>query len=338
MSKNSNIRTLQQSHDPEYKDEEGAENFILCDYIDVPLVEPEMIFPDLWPARTMGLFTGDGGIGKTHLTLQLLVLIASGGEIDGTPFQCTTPRPVIYISQEDEGAFLIAELRAQFPELKSKPEITQRIRIISTLLQGPNLHLTDIASCRYLEEQLPEGSVFVLDSWSTFLTSNENDNSELLRKEIMSLRGIMKKRKATPFLIHHRPKPNSNTGIQSSSRGGTVLPNNCRFHIMIERRGGEVKLTFEKVSRGSKPDPVPLIFDEERRLFVPKDLDRYITTFVVGEELTTAQLMERIGKDPKDEKERKKILDILRNRKRSGFLEKIEEGKKGQEAVWKRVK
>ena len=113
MSKNSNIRTLQQSHDPEYKDEEGAENFILCDYIDVPLVEPEMIFSDLWPARTIGLFTGDGGIGKTHLTLQLLVLIASGGEIDGTPFQCTTPRPVIYISQEDEGAFLIAELRAQ---------------------------------------------------------------------------------------------------------------------------------------------------------------------------------------------------------------------------------
>ncbi len=338
MSKNSSIRTLQQLHDPEYKEEEGAENFILCDRIDVPLVEPEMIFPDLWPARTIGLFTGDGGIGKTHFTLQLLVLIASGGEIVGTPFQCTTPRPVIYISQEDEGAFLTAELRAQFPDLKSKPEITQRIRIISTALQGPNLYLTDMESRRYLEEHLPEGSVFVLDSWSTFLTSNENDNTELLRREITALRGIMKKRKATPFLIHHRPKPNPQTGNQSSFRGGTVLPNNCRFHIMIESRGGEVKLSFEKVSRGSKPDPATLIFDEERRLFVPKELDRYVAAFKVGEELTTTQFMEKIGKDPKNDSYRKQALDILRQRSKGGMIMKVSDSMKGKEAVWKRVK
>jgi hypothetical protein len=53
--------------------EEQPENFCLLDRIDEPITEPEMIFPELWTAKTMGLFTGDGGVGKTHFTLQLFL-------------------------------------------------------------------------------------------------------------------------------------------------------------------------------------------------------------------------------------------------------------------------
>ena len=107
---------------------------------------------------------------------------------------------------------------------------------------------------------------------------------------------------------------------------------------MIEYRGEELKLSFEKVSRGAQPDSLPLIFDEERRLFVRGELDRYVTAFEIGEELTTSQFMERIEKDPRDEKEKKKALDILRNRAKGERIEKVKEGKKGEEAVWKRIK
>ena len=107
---------------------------------------------------------------------------------------------------------------------------------------------------------------------------------------------------------------------------------------MIESRGGEVKLTFEKVSRGSKPDFVPLIFDEDRKLFVPKELDRYIGAFEVGEELTTSQFMEKVGKDPNDKRQWKQALDMLRQRSKSGVIEKVNEGTRSQEAAWKRVK
>src|SRR5262245_26201554 len=111
---------------------EDPENFILFDRINDPIPEPEMIFPNLWPARTIALFTGDGGVGKTHLTLQLLKAIASGMEICGTPFLCEKPRPVVFFSQEDEGEFLRAEFLNQFPELKEQPEIARRVRIVST--------------------------------------------------------------------------------------------------------------------------------------------------------------------------------------------------------------
>ena len=297
-----------------------------------------MIFDDSWPARTVGLFTGDGGVGKTHLALQLLVAVASGGEIEGTPFQCPTARNVVYITQEDEGDFISGELLYQYPELKNQPDISKRIRIISTALQGNNLFLSDPRSQRYITTNLPEGCVFALDSWSTFITSNENDNSQILSNEIAGLRKIMKLTKSSPLLIHHRPRPNSITGYQASSRGATALPNSCRFHIMVESKGNEVKLSFEKVSRGVPPDSLPLVFDEERRLFVPKELDRYVGAFEVGQELTTSQFMERIGKDPADGKEKKQALDILRNRAKGGGLEKLRGGIKGLEAVWRRIK
>lgn len=322
----------------EDKDNEEPENFLLCDRVSVPLAEPEMIFEDLWPARTIGLFTGDGGVGKTHLTLQLLVAIASGGEIEGTPFRCPKGRPVVYITQEDEADFIRGELLCQYPNLKTQTEVSRRIRIISTALQGKTLFLSNPDSLHYLTTNLPEGCVFVLDSWSTFILSNENDNTEILRNEIAGLRTIIKLKKASPLLIHHRPRRNSVTFYQASSRGATALPNSCRFHIMIENRGEELKLSFEKVSRGAPPDYLPLIFDEEQRLFVPGDLDRYVAAFEVGGELTTSQFMEKVGKDPKDKKQWKQALDILRQRSKSGVIEKVTEATRSQEAVWKRAK
>lgn len=326
------------SNGTEHENEEAPENFLVSERVNMRLSEPEMIFPGLWPARTIALFTGDGGIGKTHWTLQLLVLLASGGKIDGTPFQASTPRPVVYFSQEDEGDFLLGELFGQHPELKGQSDVTSRIRIVSTALQGPNLFLNNEDSRRYIEQNLSEGSVFVLDSWSTFLTSNENDNSQLLQNEIRYLKETSKARRSTPLLIHHRSRANPISGIQSSSRGATALPNSSRFHMMLESNSTGVRLSFEKVSRGMKPDPIPLVFDEERRLFVPEELDPYVGAFQDDEELTTSEFMRRIGKDPANEKQKKRALDILRHRSGpQGPLQKVADGKRGQDARWKRV-
>jgi hypothetical protein len=170
------------------------------------------------------------------------------------------------------------------------------------------------------------------------MTSNENDNTQLIQNEIRWIREIMKKCDASPFLIHHRPKINAQTNIQSSFRGGTALPNNCRFHIMVENATGGVRLSFEKVSRGQKPNNVTLIFDEERKLLVPKGNDRYVKAFGRREQLTTTEFMKRIGKDPDDIKQRKQALDILRHREKARILKKVSEGKKGQDSFWKRTK
>ena len=105
---------------------------------------------------------------------------------------------------------------------------------------------------------------------------------------------------------------------------------------MVESKSGAVKLSFEKVSRGQKPNAVTLIFDEERKLLVPKGKDRYVKAFGRREELTATEFMKRIGKDPEDQKQRKQALDILRHREKARILKKVSEGKKGQDSVWKR--
>lgn len=318
------------------------ENFPLFDRLNLPVKDPEWIFDDLWAAGTIGLFTGDGGIGKSHWSLQLIVAIASGANIDGTGFISSKPRPVVYISQEDDGEFVRGELSYQFPNLINQPDIAKRIRIISTAIQGSNLFLSDKNHCKAIAQNLPVDSVFVLDSFSNFLTSNEIDNTALLQNEFANLRNMMKARKATPLLIHHRPKQNAMTGQQSASRGATAIPQSCRFHIMLERKpsGVGVSLSFEKVSRGAKPDSLTLIFDPQRKLFVTEDLDPYVTLFKIGEQFTLADFMQRLGKDPNDKKEQKRALDIIAQRcaKNGGWFEKVVVGKKGQPGIWERKK
>src|SRR5262245_9030956 len=86
------------------------ENVLLFDCIGTTPKDPEWIFDGLWQARTPGLFTGDGGLGKSHFTFQVAVAIASGTEILGTPIRCPKPRDFVYITQEDEADFVTAEM------------------------------------------------------------------------------------------------------------------------------------------------------------------------------------------------------------------------------------
>jgi RecA-family ATPase len=309
------------------------ENFLLSDRLSAKPKEPEWIFDGLWQARTFALFTGDGGLGKSHFTLQLAVAVASGEEILGTPIRCTQPREFIYISQEDEGDYITGELLNQYPELKRKPEISQRVRIISTAIEGKTMLVRDPATQKYLSDSIPENSVFALDAFSTFIRGNEIDNTEM-QKEMAAIRALAKKRKASPLLIHHRPKANQ-IGQKSTFRGAVSIQQPIRFHIMFERKTSGTILSFEKVSRGIAPDAVTLCFDEERRLFTPVAADRYVRLFQPGETLTTTEVIKRIGLDPTNDHDCKTVLNALGYRSKNfGSIQKVNAGKNREEATW----
>jgi len=314
----------------------GPENFLVSELILKPPRQPDWIFPDLWQAMTPGLFTGDGGLGKTHFALQMALAIASGRNIEGTPIGCPSPRSVVYISQEDEAEHLYAALLSQWPDLKDHPDVTDRIRIISTAVQGHPFFLPELDHQRELVQTIPQGAVFFLDSFSNFITSNENDNSQILKSEIAGLRTIMRICKATAMLIHHRPKQNATTGAQGSFRGAVAIQQSCRFHIMFEKELDHVYLSFQKVSRGIIPAGVPLKFDPVRKLFVPwKPNDDFVDVFQPGEILSLAEVMQRMKVDPNNPSERKRIQNALDYRsKPGGRLTKVSTGTKTQEATW----
>jgi AAA domain len=317
------------------------ENFTLTDLIARPPAPLDWIFTDLWQAGTIGLFTGDGGVGKTHATLQVLRAIVSGGQIQNTPFICTKARPVVYITQEDEAEFIKQEFLTQDPTLAQQKAITDQIKVISTARAGTNLFLQSASDRNYLIGNITPGSVFAFDSWSTFIECNENDNTELI-KEIRSLREIMHATESTALLIHHRPKA-TQPFSQSSFRGGTALPANCRFHIMLAKsttktNKGGVTLSFEKVSRAAMPSDIEMTFDPHLRLFVPCALDKYIACFTVGQQLTTTQVIQFLGLNLTDPKVRKDVLNALRYRAGTGgALKKVQPGSKGKDAVWERL-
>jgi hypothetical protein len=313
---------------------DSPENVLLFDRIGSTPKDPEWIFDGLWQARTFALFTGDGGLGKSHFTFQLAVAIASGAEVPGTPIRCSEPREFVYITQEDEADFITAEMLDQCPELKHQPDVAQRIRIISTAIQGKTMLIRETKTQQYLESHIPENGIFALDAFSTFIQGNEIDNTEM-QKEMAAIRKVAKARGASPFLIHHRPKPNS-LGHQSTFRGAVSIQQPVRFHIMLERQSNGTKLSFEKVSRGLPPDDVMLSFDEDRRIFVPVEDDRYVKVFGPGETLTTTEVINRLGLDPGEDDDRKRVLNALGYRSRGqGPIAKVNPGKNRQEASWK---
>src|SRR5262249_42434339 len=130
------------------------ENFLLSECVRKPIKAPEMIIQDYWLAHTIGLFTGDGGVGKTHFTLQLLYAIATGQDLPGTPFKAKKARPVVYITQEDEASFISQELFHQFPTLGRQRNARKRIRIISTAIKGQHLTLTNKEYGRYITKNV----------------------------------------------------------------------------------------------------------------------------------------------------------------------------------------
>src|SRR5690606_6587100 len=86
----------------------------------------EWLARDLIPAGQPVLLSGDGGLGKSLLALQLAVAVASGGQWLG---QYTASGDVLYLSAEDE----IAELHRRL------------VRITSNLPDLTNLHLAPMA-------------------------------------------------------------------------------------------------------------------------------------------------------------------------------------------------
>jgi len=180
-----------------HQDDE-PESFTLGQVLDRPPKQPDYVFDGLWEARTAGMLTADGGTGKSHFAFQIGYAVASGTAIDGTPLQCLKVRPFVYISQEDEGDHIEREWKKQYPNMER--EVADRIRVVSTAIQGDTLLLTSPSTQGTIDKHMTRGAVFALDSFSTFVTSDENNNTAILKGEVAALHNIMKKWDATALL------------------------------------------------------------------------------------------------------------------------------------------
>ncbi len=204
---------------------------------DKPVPPREWLVADLVPKKTVTLFSGDGGTGKSLLALQLAIAVAAGGAWLGKAAQ---PGRVIFITAEDDDDELHRRtddiLRAAGLSYGDLPGLTLRSLAGEDALLAVESQVALITSTLFDELDAraeAEGPVLiVIDTLADVYPSNENDRIKV-RQFVGILRGLALKRRCAVLLLGHP----SLTGLSSGSgtSGSTAWSNSVRSRLYLSR-------------------------------------------------------------------------------------------------------
>jgi RecA-family ATPase len=212
-----------------------------------PTPDRKWLVHDWIPGRTVTLFGGDGGTGKSLLALQLGVAVATD-----TAWLGMLPEagPVIYITAEDEEDEVHLRLsdivRHQDVSLADLDRLTVRSMVGFDALLAIEAE-GRLATAKAFDElnQIAADEkpvLIVLDTLADFYPANESDRAKV-RAFIGILRGLALRQRCAVVLLAHP----SLTGLSSGSglSGSTAWSNSVRSRIYLER----------VIEDGREPDP-----------------------------------------------------------------------------------
>lgn len=201
-----------------------------------PVPPQAWLVENMIPANNVTLFSGDGGTGKSLLTLQLAAAVATGGSWIGyRPLQ----GPAVYLSAEDE----IDEVHRRLARIEPKLERLSALTIIplagedSVLAspQGRDRLIQPTALFKAVQHVVAahKPALLVLDTAADLYAGNENARNEV-RAFISLLRGVCLKQHVTVVLLFHP----SQTGLASGTgdSGSTSWKNSVRSQLYFSRR------------------------------------------------------------------------------------------------------
>ncbi len=204
---------------------------------DSPVKAREWLVPDLVPQKTVTLFSGDGGTGKSLLALQLAVSVAASRAWIGKP---VSEGSVIYISAEDDDDELHRRvddiLRAEGETYDAIEGLTLRSLAGEDALLAVESQVALMKSELFSEldqraaDETP--ALIVIDTLADVYPANENDRAKV-RQFIGILRGLALKRNCAVMLLGHPSLSGLNTG--SGTSGSTAWNNSVRSRIYLSR-------------------------------------------------------------------------------------------------------
>lgn len=212
-----------------------------------PIPEREWLVEGLIPGRTVTLFSGDGGSGKSLLSLQLAVAVAAQAPWLG---KWVTPGRVIYMSAEDDDDELHRRtddvLRAVGRSYDDIEGLTLRSLAGEDALLAveSQLSLMQTALFEELDKRAESDApaLVVIDTLADVYPSNENDRTKV-RQFIGILRSLALKRRTAVLLLGHPSLTGLNSG--SGSSGSTAWNNSVRSRLYLSRIAED----------GYEPDP-----------------------------------------------------------------------------------
>lgn len=204
--------------------------------LDVP--DRDWLVDELVPIGTVTILSGDGGVGKSLLALQLAAAVALGKRWVGQP---TASGRALFISAEDDRD----ELHRRLVDVARGAGATladlRRLSVRS--LAGEDALLAVVtpdkvlaASALYIEldqritQERP--ALVVLDTLADLFPGNENDRAQA-RQFIGILRGLAIRHDCAVVLLAHPSLSGLNSG--SGSSGSTGWNNSVRSRLYFER-------------------------------------------------------------------------------------------------------
>jgi RecA-family ATPase len=205
-------------------------------FADQPIPEQEWLVPDIVPANNVTLLSGDGGTGKSLLSLQLAVAVATGGSWIGYRPQ---QGPAVFLSAEDE----TDELHRRLARIEPRMERLSALTIIplageDAVLAAPHgrdrlIQPTALFKAVAHVVATHRPMLLVLDTAADLFAGNENARTEV-RTFISMLRGVCLKRRVTIVLLSHPSQSGLASG--SGSSGSTSWNNSVRSRLYFSRR------------------------------------------------------------------------------------------------------
>lgn len=224
------------------------------------------------PEGTVTLLSANGGVGKSNLSLQLGVALATGQQFMGID---TKPSRVMVLSGEDEARtvhFRVANIcQDQGVPMAS---LAGRMDVYDLTQQDCVLwkdgHPTE--RMQWLADQAvrTRAEVIVIDNASDVFADNENDRTTV-RGFMRALALIASVTRAAILLLAHVDKASVRMGAgmetNSTFSGSTAWHNSSRSRWAMVRDGQAVTLRHEKCNLGPLQDELRFEFDPAAKVF-----------------------------------------------------------------------
>ena len=225
---------------------------------DIEVKDREWLIPNWLPANTVTMFTGDGGAGKSWLTLQAVCQIACGfnnafldpdftmpSEADDS----IEPKYVVFATYEDEPAEIKRRIQSLASGMnwiaKSLETIKQHLHIVDMRgigsVWGPGMgkHIANTGDLLFAGEAIRaiceerNAKLLVMDPLSGAFGGNENDRTAVY-DFVSSFRGWGDTAKCAMLVIGHLPK--GAEGRAAGFSGSTAWEASARSMWMLSKQ------------------------------------------------------------------------------------------------------
>ena len=210
-----------------------------ADFAGLPVPPREWHVPDLIPSQTVTLFYGDGGTGKSLLSLQLAVATVLGRPWIGQ--ECRSGK-VMYLSAEDDVDELHRRLAdvtkavgarlADLADLILMPRAGEDA-ILATLDPGSNVMVeTPLFTALDAAIEMHKPAIVILDTLADLHSGNENDRTHA-RQVIGIFRGLAIRHGCAVLVLAHPSL--AGMASKSGSSGSTGWNNSVRSRLYLTR-------------------------------------------------------------------------------------------------------